>query len=152
MKLLTSFLLVLSFSTLAGNKDLKVHFIDIGQADATLFEFKCGAVLIDAGAQVSSTTKSSEKLMRYLQDFFDRRQDLNSTLDTILITHNHQDHTGSLDEIAEKFVVKNIVSTKHNLKDDVTDLVDDEQGISHKYLSYSDAKSKIPNGLYYNEN
>ena len=30
---------------------MKAHFIDVGQANATLFEFKCGVVLIDAGAQ-----------------------------------------------------------------------------------------------------
>ena len=27
------------------------HYIDVGQANATLLEFSCGAVLIDAGAQ-----------------------------------------------------------------------------------------------------
>ena len=30
---------------------MKAHFIDVGQANATLLEFKCGVVLIDAGAQ-----------------------------------------------------------------------------------------------------
>ena len=29
---------------------MKAHFIDVGQANATLLEFKCGVVLIDAGA------------------------------------------------------------------------------------------------------
>ena len=29
---------------------LKAHFIDVGQANATLLEFKCGVMLIDAGA------------------------------------------------------------------------------------------------------
>ena len=30
---------------------MKAHFIDVGQANATLLELKCGVVLIDAGAQ-----------------------------------------------------------------------------------------------------
>ena len=30
---------------------MKAHFIDVGQANATLLEFRCGVVLIDAGAQ-----------------------------------------------------------------------------------------------------
>ena len=30
---------------------IEAHFIDVGQANATLLEFKCGVLLIDAGAQ-----------------------------------------------------------------------------------------------------
>ena len=29
---------------------MKAHFIDVGQANATLLEFQCGVVLIDAGS------------------------------------------------------------------------------------------------------
>jgi len=30
---------------------MTAHFIDMGRANATLLEFPCGALLIDAGAQ-----------------------------------------------------------------------------------------------------
>ena len=43
---------------------MKAHFIDVGQANATLFEFKCGVVLIDAGAQVDGRCGTSLSLRR----------------------------------------------------------------------------------------
>src|SRR5688500_18698502 len=62
---------------------MTAHFIDVGQAQATLLEFPCGAMLIDAGAQ-DATHRT--KLLGYLDRFFQRRKDLNRTLDTILVT------------------------------------------------------------------
>ena len=32
---------------------LRVHFIDVGQADAVLLEFPCAAMLVDLGAEVN---------------------------------------------------------------------------------------------------
>lgn len=69
--------------------EMRAHFIDMGQADSTLLEFKCGAVLIDAGAQYKDTTSSSavaenkkqiKKLTDYLDEFFITRPELNNTL------------------------------------------------------------------------
>src|SRR5687768_15102080 len=78
---------------------MQAHFLPVGQAHATLLEFPCGAALIDAGAQ---DAESVARLQAYLDQFFDRRTDLNRTLDLILITHNHIDHTRALREIAER--------------------------------------------------
>ena len=91
---------------LAEGPVMIAHFIDVGQADATLLEFPCGALLIDAGAQ---DNQQVSKLLGYLTDFFARRTDLNKTLDSIIITHNHIDHTRALREIVEKFKVKHYV-------------------------------------------
>lgn len=88
-----------------------VHYIDVGQADSALLEFSCGAILIDAGSQDDTYT---DKLLSYLDSFFDKRNDLNSTLDAIMITHNHIDHTRALKEVASKFNVKNYVGSGHN--------------------------------------
>ena len=80
---------------------MAAHFIDVGQGDATLLEFPCGAILIDAGGQNASTTAG---LVSYLSDFFDRRTDLERILASIIITHNHVDHTRALREVVESGV------------------------------------------------
>ena len=85
---------------------MRVHFIDMEQGDAALLEFTCGAVLIDAGGQNDDTT---ERLVRYLSDFFERRDDLGNTLNTIFITHTHTDHNRSLRRVVETFTVQNYV-------------------------------------------
>ncbi|HYP13272.1 MAG TPA: MBL fold metallo-hydrolase [Bryobacteraceae bacterium] len=78
---------------------MRAHFLPVGQAHATLLEFSCGAALIDAGAQ---DAESVARLLSYLDDFFSRRPDLQRTLDLVLITHNHIDHTRALREIADR--------------------------------------------------
>ena len=95
--------------TLAQN--MTAHFIAMGQADAALLEFPCGAMLIDAGAQDKDQVP---ELVAYLNDFFDRRPDLNDTLDVILITHNHIDHTLALREVVEAFTVENYIGSGHD--------------------------------------
>lgn len=82
------------------------HFIDVGQGDATLLEFPCGAILIDAGSQ---DEKYTDELIAYLNDFFSKRNDLNRTLESIIITHNHIDHTRALESIVQKFTVNRFI-------------------------------------------
>jgi competence protein ComEC len=87
----------------AAEPVMKVHCINVGQADSTLLEFPCGAILIDAGAQDEAHLNG---LLTYLGDWFLTRPDLNKTLEAIFITHNHIDHTRALRETAERFRVK----------------------------------------------
>ena len=83
----------------AVTETMFAHYIDVDQGDATLLEFPCGAILIDAGGQTSASTTH---LVDFLTDFFaNRRPDLNWRLDAIFITHNHVDHTLSLREVTE---------------------------------------------------
>ncbi len=84
------------------------HFIDVGQGDATLLEFPCGAILIDAGAQDGV---HMDTLVHYLQGFFQGRPDLKNTLESIIVTHNHNDHTMALREVVESFTVKRYIDT-----------------------------------------
>ena len=85
---------------------MTAHFIDVGQAHATLLEFPCGATLIDAGSQDDAHEAA---LLAYLEKFFERRADLHRTLDSVLITHNHLDHTRSLRRIVETFNVERYI-------------------------------------------
>src|SRR4051794_12845897 len=87
----------------SGIPAMYAHCIDVGQGDSTLLEFPCGAMLIDAGGQDDDSTA---RLLDYLEQFFARRSDLNRTLDLVLITHNHPDHTLALRAVAEHFTIR----------------------------------------------
>lgn len=82
------------------------HYINVGQAAAVLLEFPCGAVLIDAGAQDDSY---QQNLIDYLNKFFTRRKDLDSTLALVMVTHPHIDHNQALYEVARKFRVERYI-------------------------------------------
>lgn len=96
----------LIFPTFADEPAMVAHFIDVGQADATLLEFPCGAVLIDAGAQ---DQEHVDHLVAYIGDFFERRTDLNGTLDVVFVTHTHVDHNCALMPIVSQFEVETYV-------------------------------------------
>lgn len=83
-----------------------VHYINVGQGDATLLQFKCGAILIDAGAQ---DQEHVNKMITYIQGVFDDNLNLNNTLDAIIITHDHPDHTKGLKELMQEFTVNKII-------------------------------------------
>lgn len=79
---------------------LKVHYIDVGQADATLFEYSHEGeeyrVLIDTG------NFNSSNALEYLQG-----RNINH-IDVIAITHPHADHIGQLDRIIENIAVDEV--------------------------------------------
>ena len=79
---------------------MKVHFIDVGQADATLIEYGDGdeafTLLIDTGNWHSSDVVS------YLHS-----QNIKD-IDIIAITHPHADHIGQLDQIINAFDVAEV--------------------------------------------
>lgn len=82
---------------------MRAHFINVGQAAMTLLEFPCGAVLIDAGSQGGQYTQDA---VNYLTRFFAGRPDLNNSLEEVIITHNHTDHTRALKTVAQHFTIK----------------------------------------------
>jgi glyoxylase-like metal-dependent hydrolase (beta-lactamase superfamily II) len=48
-------------------------------------------------------------LIAYLNKFFVRRTDLQKTLNTVLITHDHTDHDFALRAVVENFTVEHFV-------------------------------------------
>ena len=91
----------------AAPPSMTAHFIDVGQANATLLEFPCGAVLIDAGAADPAATAA---LVAYLESFFStQRPDLDRTLEAVFVTHPRIDHARALRSIAEGFTVRHYV-------------------------------------------
>ena len=81
----------LSKTTLV-NGTFQVHYIDVGQGDATLITCNDKAMLIDAGENDQGT-----KIQNYLQ-----KQGI-TKLDYVIGTHPDSDHIGGLDVVIYKF-------------------------------------------------
>ncbi|MBE5751093.1 MAG: MBL fold metallo-hydrolase [Clostridiales bacterium] len=74
-----------------GDGELRVHFVDVGQGDATVVELPDGKViLIDGG---NGSDEANKSLIRYLNaldvDF----------IDYLVVTHADADHCGGLTEV-----------------------------------------------------
>ncbi len=115
LRLLLATLLNLGYFCPAHGQ-LRAHFIDVGQGAATLLEFPCAAVLIDAGAEQSPALAAqpafdgTQALLKYLDAFFERRGDLKATLHTLVLTHPHADHTSGVAGVLGRYKVRNAVT------------------------------------------
>lgn len=76
---------------------MEVHFIDVGQGDATLVTCDDKAMLIDAGDNSMGTT-----VQLYLQ-----KQGIEK-IDYLILTHPDADHIGGADVIVTKFEIANV--------------------------------------------
>lgn len=110
-KITFTFILALLVSVFTVRAQMRVHLINVGQGCATLIEFPCAAILVDAGGETNSLYNSSDSLKSYLDDFFDRRTDLNHTLQCVYLTHPHKDHTLGVPVILQTpYLIKNAVT------------------------------------------
>ncbi|MTI85312.1 MAG: MBL fold metallo-hydrolase [Firmicutes bacterium] len=77
----------------AGKDTLKVHYINVGQADSILAQLPGGQnILIDAG-----NNADADLVVNYL------RQQGVKQLDHVIGTHPHEDHIGGLDVVIQTF-------------------------------------------------
>ncbi|MGQ0589143.1 MAG: ComEC/Rec2 family competence protein, partial [Sphingosinicella sp.] len=96
---------------------MAAHFIDVGQGQAILFEFSCGLVLVDTGGQEEGARNNPQRLVEYLNRVFARRPGLRRTIDLVLLTHPHLDHTlgvSALVNPANRFRIRNVVTNAQN--------------------------------------
>ncbi len=79
--------------------ELRLHFLDVGQADCTIVEFPEGdIVLVDAG---DGSWKNDNKLTRYLKGL--KPQSL-----TLVCTHADGDHSGGFENVIDLFGAKEV--------------------------------------------
>jgi competence protein ComEC len=151
IKLALVILILWGSSIHAQEQVMYTHFIDMDQGLTTLLQFPAGIVMIDAGHQIDQGDDgpSQKKVLAYLNKFFTRNPQYNWTVDALIITHNHQDHTGSIPKIIaeNKIKIKNIVTTKQHLGTDITNFVRPQGNINVEYVNYTDVIPFIPNGL-----
>lgn len=111
MKSKFTFLAIFMLIATFVSAQMRVHEINVGQGSATLVEFPCYAVLIDAGGESNSDFDSKAALKTYLDDFFALRPDLKSTLKCVYLTHPHKDHTFGVPVIMQPpFKIANVVT------------------------------------------
>ncbi|HBP43477.1 MAG TPA: hypothetical protein DD621_02190 [Clostridiales bacterium] len=93
--------------TKINNSALEIHFVDVGEGDATLVKFSSGkTMLIDAGEKSQS---------KYLTSYIDKvffRDYKNKKFDYVVLTHSDSDHTGGMYNILEKYKVDNFIRPK----------------------------------------
>ncbi len=80
------------------NVDTNIHFIDVGQADATLIEQNGEFCLIDAG-----DLGNEDILIAYLNSAGVQQIDL------LIMTHEHADHIGGMVDVMENFDVETVL-------------------------------------------
>lgn len=86
-------------SQLDGN--LKIHFIDVGQADSILITTGENSMLIDAG-----TNESGKTVVDYIKS-----QKIDN-FDYVIGTHPHEDHIGGLDNVIDNFAISTLLLPK----------------------------------------
>jgi competence protein ComEC len=103
-------LLLLTLSSVSVAQSLKVHFINVGQGAATLFEFPCGVILVDTGGENNGHFNSNEQLNGYMEEFFDSHPEFKKTIDLLVITHPHKDHTSGIRDLVGAYTIKNVIT------------------------------------------
>lgn len=84
-----------------GSEDLKVYFIDVGQADSILVIDGDKTMLIDAG-----TNEKGESVVNFI------KSKGVSKIDFLVGTHPHEDHIGGMDDVINAFEIGRIYMPK----------------------------------------
>jgi competence protein ComEC len=114
---------------------MRVHVIDVGEADSILLEFPRHAVMIDAGGENTGDSAHRSHLLDYLHQFFKQRTDLNNTLQSLIITHPHIDHTVYALDILKNFKVRNLIDGGDRTGSGIAPLIAARQfGREHKVV------------------
>jgi len=94
-------LLILTAAAWAHADELIIHFLNVGQGDSILIQTPVGAnILVDAG----DTRAGTQVVVPYLRSLGIK------SLDTVVITHPHQDHIGGLISVLEAFPVGQVLA------------------------------------------
>lgn len=78
----------------SDTSNLKVHFLDVGQADSILIEADGEFMLVDGG-----NNDDKDYIINYLSEYGVEK------LKYVVATHPHEDHIGGLDNVIEAFSV-----------------------------------------------
>lgn len=116
-------------NTIASNGQLKVYYIDVGQADSILVIDNDKTMLIDAG-----TNKTGKIVVDFL------KEKKITKIDYLIGTHPHEDHIGGLDDVINSFEIGKIYMPKVQTNTKTFESVLD--AVANKGLSIYSPKSE----------
>jgi competence protein ComEC len=106
------------FSLFYNNRDLKVHVLNVGQGDSILIETPHRqTILIDTGPKFDEYIAAREKVVPYIKRLGYKY------IDTLIITHFHNDHAGGMDYLVKNYDVRNIVTYDAVLENNISKLI-----------------------------
>lgn len=118
-------------SSVPGDENMRVSYIDVGQGDSEFIELPNGeTMLIDAG-----TNESGETVVNYIKSLG------YSSIDYVIGTHPHEDHIGGLDDVINTFDIGKIYMPK--VTADTKTFEDVLTAVENKNLSVNTAKSGV---------
>jgi len=129
---------------------MRAHFIDVGQGDATLLEMSCAAVLIDTGGELNESFDGVAALRDYLDAFFARRPDLDGTIELMVITHPHIDHTRGIPMVLSRYKVRHVIDNGQERSSGKAEAIALHEWVrAHPEVAYEDihADRAVPTGL-----
>lgn len=110
--------------TSVDGESMEVHFMDVGQGDATLIQCSGEYMLIDAGDNSQGT-----RIQAYLKKLGVEK------LDYLVLTHTDSDHIGGADVIISKFDVETVFLSDY--KKDNSTYEDLMSALKYKHLTHS---------------
>lgn len=118
---------------------MSAHYINVGQAESILLEFKTAAILIDAGGEATGDDRDKNHLVNYLNRFFARRTDLNRSLE-VIISHPHIDHTKNLGAVLQNFNVRRMIDGGNQSGSGIGPLRAARTRLGRRYRAITDAQ------------
>lgn len=84
---------------------LRVHYVDVGQGDATVWELPDGGLVVyDCGPPAPSA--AANPLVAYLRDRLGR--EAGATIHALIASHGHLDHVGGCDELLDEYRILHV--------------------------------------------
>lgn len=117
-----------------------VHYVNVGQAAAALVEFDSGLVMIDAGGEATSDHPSGEVYRQHLVDYINKvfagHPSWNKTIEGLIISHPHIDHTMLIMDVLKNFSVHTLIDNGAECGSGFPDLKNARAWAAKNHVSY----------------
>ena len=123
-----------------ARSQVAVHYINVGQAAAALLEFDSGLIMIDAGGEDTSDHPSAEVYRKHLVDYitkvFAEHPTWNNTIEGLIISHPHIDHTMLIMDVLKNFTVHTLIDNGAECGSGMADLKNARAWATKNHISY----------------
>lgn len=130
----------LLFGNIPAWSQVAVHYINVGQGAAALVEFDSGLVMIDAGGEATSDKPSGEvyrlHLVDYINKVFAEHPLWNKTIEGLIISHPHTDHTMLIMDVLKNFTVHTLIDNGAECGSGIPDLKNARTWAVLNHISY----------------